>query len=100
MTRPSARTTVAPVTYSAVTPYLTHRIPPELQATFPPIVDISRLAGSGGYMRPCSFAARSRLVDLEPGEPLEAHHDGIITCSGPQAFVPRPDQSGRFGPDI
>src|SRR5438132_7228243 len=66
MTRPSARTTVAPITYSAVTPYLTHRIPPELQATFPPIVDISRLAGSGGYMRPCSLAARSRLAVITP----------------------------------
>src|SRR5436309_852707 len=31
---------------------------------------------------------------------LDAGENGIITCSGPQAFVPRPDQSGRFGPDI
>src|SRR5258707_13052263 len=43
-----------------------HRMPPELQATFPPMVDISILAGSGGYMRPCSLAARSRAAVMTP----------------------------------
>lgn len=46
--RPSARTTSRPSTYSAVTPYLTQHRPPEAVPMFPPMVHISQLEGSGG----------------------------------------------------
>ncbi len=39
-TRPSAMTTVSPVTYRWVTPYLRQCGPPEFSATFPPSVHV------------------------------------------------------------
>ena len=48
MSRPSARTTSRPRTYSAVTPYFTQHSPPEAVPMLPPIVHISQLEGSGG----------------------------------------------------
>ena len=45
---PSASTTSRPSTQSRVTPYFTQRRPPEFSARLPPIVHISKLAGSGG----------------------------------------------------
>ena len=44
---PLVRTTVIARTCWDVTPYLTQHIPPAFVATLPPIVDHSRLAGSG-----------------------------------------------------
>ncbi len=46
--RPSARTTSRPRTYSAVTPYFTQHRPPEAVPMLPPMVHISQLEGSGG----------------------------------------------------
>ena len=54
---PSASTTVTPSTLSRVAPYLTQHRPPALVAMLPPMVEKSRLAGSGAYQRPCSAAA-------------------------------------------
>ena len=45
---PVGITTSKPTTYSRVPPYLRHRGPLAPVATFPPIVDWRRLAGSGG----------------------------------------------------
>ncbi len=66
MTLPSASTTSRPSTASRVTPYFTHRRPPALVAMLPPIVEISKLDGSGAYIRPTSAAARSRSAVTTP----------------------------------
>ncbi len=47
-TRPFAVTASSASTYSAVTPYLKQRGPPAFVAMFPPIVERSSAAGSGG----------------------------------------------------
>lgn len=46
--RPSARTTSRPSTYSAVTPYFTQHSPPDAVPMLPPMVQVSQLEGSGG----------------------------------------------------
>ncbi len=60
---PLARTASSASTASRVTPYFTQQSPPALVATLPPIVENSKLAGSGAYSRP-SAAAASRSVRL------------------------------------
>src|SRR5665647_706071 len=66
MMRPSARTTSSPSTESRVTPYFTQRRPPALVARLPPIVEVSKLLGSGAYIRPTSRAARSTSAVMAP----------------------------------
>ena len=50
-----------------VTPYFTQHSPPALVARFPPIEQISKLDGSGGYQSPCSRAAAFTSALSRPG---------------------------------
>jgi len=83
-TRPSASTTSSPATWSAVTPYFTHRRPPAFVAMFPPILDCRKLAGSGAYTSPCSAAARSTSAVTVPGPTVTSR---FATSTGPMWFM-------------
>ena len=50
-----------------VTPYFTQHSPPALVARFPPMEQISKLDGSGGYQSPCSRAAAFTSALSNPG---------------------------------
>ncbi|SHU07205.1 Uncharacterised protein [Mycobacteroides abscessus subsp. abscessus] len=50
-----------------VTPYLTQHSPPALVAILPPMLQISKDDGSGGYQRPCAAAAAFTSALSAPG---------------------------------
>ena len=77
-TRPSASTTVRDRTELRVTPYLTQRSPPALMAMLPPIVEMSMLDGSGAYISPWGFAARSRSPLITPASTRATKSSGSM----------------------
>ena len=81
-----------------VTPYFTQHRPPALVATLPPIEQISKDDGSGGYQSPCSAAASFTSWLNAPGSttatwqsvsismalhPLEAEDDAAVDGARP-----------------
>ena len=104
---PSASTAVRASTDSLVTPYFVQCRPPALVAMFPPMLEISWLAGSGAYIRSCLAAARSSSAVMTPGSTTAISSSGEIsrirfsrsvemtsaplgTLAPPESPVPRP----------
>ena len=62
-----------------MTPYFTQHSPPALVATLPPIEQISKDEGSGGYQSPCSPAARFTSALKAPGCAIATWQAGSIS---------------------
>ena len=62
-----------------VTPYFTQHNPPALVATFPPMEQISKLDGSGGYQSPCARAAVLTSTFSAPGWATASRADASIS---------------------
>ena len=64
-----------------MTPYFTQHSPPALVATLPPIEQISKDEGSGGYQSPCSPAARFTSALKAPGCAIATWQAGSISTA-------------------